>query len=246
MMRRLTFIRVCLRSFFIQSVWNFEKMQNIGFAHTISPALKELSRKDYRDLLLSHAGFFNTNPYMASPVVGAVIRMEEEGAKEKDIATFKRALMGMCGAIGDTFFWGALKPFASVLALLFAIKGWSWAPLILLIVFNLPHLYMRTVGLWRGYTSGKKVARYIKGLNISTWAQRIRYLTIPLLGVFLYLMVDSMEHGGGYSVYLNPLLMVVLSVWLLRRGITITKIVYLYTIVWLLIIFIGGEAPFTG
>ncbi len=39
-------IQVFLRGFFLESLWNYEKMQNIGFVICIFPALRRLFRDE--------------------------------------------------------------------------------------------------------------------------------------------------------------------------------------------------------
>ena len=74
MITRGAMLKVFFDSFFIQSSWSFEKMQSLGFAAAISPAIVEV----YRDspegksaALKRPLAFYNAHPYMASPVLGA-------------------------------------------------------------------------------------------------------------------------------------------------------------------------------
>ncbi|MGA2090005.1 MAG: PTS system mannose/fructose/sorbose family transporter subunit IID, partial [Endomicrobiales bacterium] len=41
-MKILTLYSVFLRSFALQAVWNFERMQNVGFAYALMPVLNVL------------------------------------------------------------------------------------------------------------------------------------------------------------------------------------------------------------
>ena len=74
--------KVFLGSFFIQSSWSFKKMQGLGFVAAVSPALKELynDRAERVEALKRHTAYYNAHPYMASPILGAVIKMEEMAA----------------------------------------------------------------------------------------------------------------------------------------------------------------------
>ncbi len=241
-MNKVVLFKVWLRSFFIQSAWNFEKMQNIGFAFSILPAIKKIYPKKDQNAVQRHLSFFNSHPYMASPIMGAVIRMEEEKKTGKEIESFKTGIMGSYGALGDSFFWGALKPFALLVALLFSLRESVWAPLVFLLIYNIPHLWMRTYGLWKGYIEGERIGEYIKNIGMPSWIRRIRSLTLMLLSlflVFILLLFNGKSSGiyaeslfsynwGGMSLIL--LALVVSTSYLLKKGLTSVKIIYIYSI----------------
>jgi len=124
------------RQFLLQGCWNYEGMQNVGFAYAILPALREFYAGRPEDALKAvkrHLEFFNTQPAMGAVILGAAVRLEERAsagdADARSIGTFKVGLMGSLGAIGDAFFWGALRPMASaagaILALLHPLAGSS-------------------------------------------------------------------------------------------------------------------------
>ena len=58
---------VMLRSQFLQGSWNYERMQNRGWAYALIPALKKLypNKEDASEALKRHLEFFNTHPYIA-------------------------------------------------------------------------------------------------------------------------------------------------------------------------------------
>ena len=57
--------KVCNRHQFLQGTWNFERMQNGGWAYSIIPAIKALYHdKDSQAAALKrHLEFYNTHPY---------------------------------------------------------------------------------------------------------------------------------------------------------------------------------------
>ena len=75
-------ISVWWRSFFLQGSWNYERMQNGGWAYSLIPAIKKLYKtKEERSAALTrHLEFFNTHPYVASPIIGVTLALEEERA----------------------------------------------------------------------------------------------------------------------------------------------------------------------
>ena len=121
---------VWLRQFLLQGCWNYEGMQNVGFAYCMLPALREHYGGSPEELLRAlkrHLEFFNTHPAMAGVILGASVRLEERVASgeidPRTVGTFKVGLMGSLGAIGDSFFWGALKPMASVAGVILSLRN---------------------------------------------------------------------------------------------------------------------------
>ncbi len=228
-------LKVFWNSFFIQSAWSFENMQAMGFAFAISPALKKIYKEkiEFLSALKRHMEFFNTQPYMAAPIIGAVIRLEEDinagKALPEDASLFKRSLMGPYGAIGDTYFWGSLKPLASVFGvLLFTLFGSLWAGVIFLIIYNIPHLWMRIRGLTAGYNLGIEVALYIKSLDIPEWGKRVRYVTICFLGIALALYYQKNRYAPNDIVSVAGLFgVVIFFAYLMRNGISASMLVYI-------------------
>lgn len=73
---------VMWHSQFLQGSWNYERMQNGGYAYSMIPALRKLypDKKDLSAALQRHLVFFNTHPYLASPVLGVTLALEEDKA----------------------------------------------------------------------------------------------------------------------------------------------------------------------
>src|SRR5512145_2536822 len=116
LIRPLDMISVFFRSFLIQASWSFDRMQSLGFAFAMLPVLRRLypDPEGFLDRLKLHMEYFNTQPYLASFILGAAIRTEEDRASGRnrtaDVSAIKNRLMAPLGALGDSFFWGALKP----------------------------------------------------------------------------------------------------------------------------------------
>lgn len=131
MMKFSTRLRLFLRSFFLQAAWNYMRYQNIGFAFVMLPVLRRIYKKDTDELpsvLVRYLENFNTHPVMASFCFGALAKQEEILAQEKSLPRYtekiaawkeiKRSLSITTASIGDRFFWGALKPFTLLIAIL--------------------------------------------------------------------------------------------------------------------------------
>ncbi len=80
-------IKVWWRSTFLQGSWNYERMQNGGWAYSLIPALRKLypEKKDLSLALKRHLEFFNTHPYLASPIIGVTLALEEDKANGADV-----------------------------------------------------------------------------------------------------------------------------------------------------------------
>mgnify|MGYP002261028570 CR=1 FL=1 len=75
--------KVWWRSQFLQGSWNYERMQHLGWAYSLIPAIKTLytNKEDQAAALKRHLEFFNTHPYVAAPIMGVTLALEEEKAK---------------------------------------------------------------------------------------------------------------------------------------------------------------------
>lgn len=221
--------KVQLRSLLLQGSWNFERMQSLGFLYAMAPALRRLYRgeEELQAAMRRHLEYFNTHPFMASPVLGAAVHLEERQslgeAGDVDVAEFKRLVMAPYAAVGDALFWGGLRPLAAVTALLFAAAGSLWAPVVFLLLFNLPHLRFRLAGFRQGYDEGVGVVQRLQRRLLPDLAMRLKDASMLLLGVLCaWLTVRGLHEedvGTGWGLAALPA--VALLAWLLRRGISI-------------------------
>ena len=124
---------VAWRSTFIQGSWNYERMQNGGWCYAIIPAIKKLykTKEDRAAALKRHLEFFNTHPYIASPIMGVTLALEEEranGAPVDDVAIqgVKVGMMGPLAGVGDPVFWFTVRPMLGALGASLALTGSIW------------------------------------------------------------------------------------------------------------------------
>jgi PTS system mannose-specific IID component len=180
-LRRLNFLdllRMFGRSFFIQAVWNYHSLVSIGFCYALVPAARRIFKEKTEQVkfLCRHLNFFNAHPYFASFAIGSVARVEEEqqisGKSDPvQVDRLKNALIGPLGAIGDQVFWANIKPSSILVAALgiLVIRDWQgqlWCLAFMLLMYNVPHLYIRAAGLYKGYQLGFEV---YKILNLSEY-----------------------------------------------------------------------------
>ncbi|MGB4824339.1 MAG: PTS system mannose/fructose/sorbose family transporter subunit IID, partial [Leuconostoc mesenteroides] len=134
---------VAWRSQFLQGSWNYERMQNVGWAYSMIPAIKKLykSKEDRALALQRHLEFFNTHPYVASPILGVTLALEEEranGAPIDDTAIqgVKVGMMGPLAGIGDPVFWFTVRPILGALGASLAMSGNILGPILFFVLWN--------------------------------------------------------------------------------------------------------------
>jgi mannose/fructose/N-acetylgalactosamine-specific phosphotransferase system component IID len=204
-LERKDLINIFWRSFFIQAVWNYQSMLSVGFTFAITPVAKRIInvKKQVAEFLLRHIGFFNAHPYLASFALGAVAKAELDSDKnEAQIERLKNALIGPLGALGDQLFWSTIKPAAVLLGicsvLLFDNLALQISGIILFVlIYNIPHFYIRWYGLRAGYDKGFAV---YKVLNLNNFKGIYRIYLYA--GAFLLGLVISYTsvHFGGYEL----------------------------------------------
>jgi PTS system mannose-specific IID component len=235
-----------VRSFFLQCSWNLERMQNLGFLYAILPALKRIyhSEAAQKAAALRHLEFFNSHPYMACLIMGAVVKMEKEcregRIKAEAISNFKSYTMTAFAAIGDSFFWNTLKPFCVTVALIFAYRGRLWSCLIFLISYNIVHLLLRGLGFWIGLQEGVGMIDRIAGWNIPACTGWLKKALPVLLGVLLY-QAAVFPSGGTANLHSVMILFTsLISYALVRRNVSPIAIVMAIFIVTSAAIYAGG------
>jgi len=224
---RLVLLRSLLRTLLLQASWNFERMQNLGVLYVLEPALCALYRdEELREAYQRHMTYFNTHPYLASPVLGAAIALEQRRAQGQEgsfsVEDFKAMTMAPYAAIGDALFWGGLRPLVACVALFFAVKGSLLAPVILLLLFNIPHLWMRLFGFIRGYVLGVSVVEIVQRHRLPDLSIRLKEVMVVILGGLTAYLAVSTCRGEGISAAWSLLALPLLYFFahLARKGVS--------------------------
>ena len=163
-------LSVALRSTFLQGSWNYERMQNGGWAFSIIPAIKKLykTEEERSAALKRHLEFFNTHPYVASPGIGVTLALEEEranGAEVDDAAIqgVKVGMMGPLAGVGDPVFWFTVRPILGALGASLAMTGNIMGPILFFVLWNV----IRWGFMWYtqefGYKAGAKITEDLSG-----------------------------------------------------------------------------------
>ena len=200
------------RSMFLQGSWKYERMQNGGWAYSLIPALKKLypSGEEAKEALKRHLEFFNTHPYVAAPIIGVTLALEEERANGADIDDaaiqgVKVGMMGPLAGIGDPVFWFTVRPIVGAIAASLATGGSIIAPLFFFIVWNA----IRIAFLWYtqefGYKSGSAITKDLGGGLLQTVTKGASILGMFVLGVLIQRWVTINFNGPNAVVSKIPL-----------------------------------------
>jgi mannose PTS system EIID component len=202
---RILALRVLLRSLTVQGSWNYETLIGTGFAFTVLPVLRYLYPADaeaFRAALARHTEVFNSHPYLATVAVGAVSRLEAEGADPVIIHRFKSALRGSLGSIGDQLVWTAWKPATVMVGLSLALAGVAWwfVLAVFLLTYNVLHFGLRAWGLRVGTACGLEVGKVLRDAPVQKIARRSGDLGALCGGFGLVVATTDLLQDSAWSV----------------------------------------------
>lgn len=187
-----------IRSLFLQSLWNYERMQNVGFVFSIIPWLKQIykNKQELYERIRVHFGFFNTHPYFANILVGITMRLEEEYLNGKtnseNVIKTKSMLAGPIAAIGDNLIWSSWRVVCSMLVISFYLcYGKDFflntntiliGILIFLVVYNfVGHLPLRIFGILWGYNYSKDIVQKLAKFELQKVAKILHSIGISVI-----------------------------------------------------------------
>lgn len=237
---------VFIRSNLFQGSWNFERMQALGFFFSMVPVIRRLypvNNDERKQAIKRHLEFFNTHPYVAAPVLGVTMAMEEQranGAPIDDAAIngLKVGLMGPLAGVGDPIFWGTVRPVFAALGAGIAMSGSLLGPLLFFVLFNLVRLVTRYYGVAYGYRKGVNIVNDMGGGFLQKMTEGASILGLFVMGalvnkwthVNIPFVVSRITNTEGQTTVttvqsildqlmpgLVPLLLTFGCMWLLRR-----------------------------
>lgn len=238
---------VFLRSNLFQGSWNFERMQALGFCFSMIPVIRRLypeNSEERKQAIKRHLEFFNTHPYVAAPVLGVTMAMEEQRANGADIDDgaingIKVGLMGPLAGVGDPIFWGTVRPVFAALGAGIAMSGSLLGPILFFILFNLVRLLTRYYGVSYGYKKGLDIVHDMGGGFLQKMTEGASILGLFVMGalvnkwtnVNIPLVVSEIKNPETGEVTITtvqtilnqlmpglvPLLLTFGCMWLLRR-----------------------------
>lgn len=238
---------VFIRSNFFQGSWNFERMQALGFCFSMIPVIKRLYPKnslDQKEAIKRHLEFFNTHPYVAAPILGVVMAMEENkanGASTIDNASInglKIGLMGPLAGVGDPIFWGTIRPVFAALGSGIAMTGSILGPVLFFTLFNTTRLFTRYYGILYGYKKGISIVKDMGGGVLKKLTEGASILGLFVMGALVnkwtkinipYVVSSVTDKYGNVNITtiqtildqlipgFIPLLLTFMCMWLLNK-----------------------------
>ena len=203
-------LAVCWRSTFLQGSWNYERMQNGGFVYAMIPAIKKLytKKEDQVAALQRHLEFFNTQPFVASPIVGVTLALEEERAngapvEDEAIQGVKVGMMGPLAGVGDPVFWFTIRPLLGALGASLALGGSIMGPILFFILWNVIRFGFMWYTQEFGYTAGTAITKDLSGGLLQKVTKGASILGMFVLGSLIERWV-SINFVPVVSTITNP------------------------------------------
>lgn len=232
-----------------QMSWNYETMQSGGVVLALAPALRKIYADDeeYKQALISHFTFFNTNPWIGNIIMGATLAIEESHtqggfvATREAVASIKTGLMGPLAGVGDAILF--IIPFT----ILGAIAGYmaqdgSAIGILFGLAYALFSFVIRRWLLFMGYREGSKFVSTLSGQlkNLTHAASILGMMVVgALISTTVSVKIPMVFSQGDVKVGLQdtlnmimpnlvPALLVVFIYWLLgKKNFTSTKAIFL-------------------
>lgn len=167
------------RSFTLYAAVSPAKQGASGFCYSMMPFINRFysgSEEKKKEALSRSMSYFNTTITCSTFIMGLVASMEKKNSEQPDfdagsVNAVKSSLMGPLAGIGDSIFWGVLRVIAAGIAVGMGAAGNVLAPIVFLLLFNIPSLLVKYYGTFLGYKLGSEYIQkvYASGLmNILT------------------------------------------------------------------------------
>jgi mannose/fructose/N-acetylgalactosamine-specific phosphotransferase system component IID len=243
-----TFLRYFLS---YEASWNYERMQGLGYLYCMLPILKKTHTKkdDLKNAMKMHMEFFNTNPFIASWILGMSAKMEDEGAPAETIRSVKVGYMGPLAGIGDSIIYFVVGGMAMIIGSSMAFYGRGDVTGVLVLwgimapVGIILRIWFWRIGLRRGTNAAKQIRE-------STGLKRVMELTgatgLTTIGAFIPIAVQvglpvqafglaetdpMLQILNGISLFVIPLLWTLVAYFLAKRGYSIVKIILILFVI---------------
>lgn len=250
------------RSNLLLGSFNFERVQNMGFCFVMIPAIKRLypKGKERNEALQRHLEWFNTHPWLTSPIFGVITAMEEEKANtgelpDSSIAAMKIGLMGPLAGVGDPIFWGTARPVLAALGASLAMNGSISGPILFFVAINVIRLSMKYFGLTLGYEKGNEIIKEMAGGRIQKLTEGASVVGLFVMGALVSkwttinipIVATKITNGSGKEVTqtvqnildsimpgMLPLFLTLLVSWLLKKNVSPLLMIFVIFIVGIL------------
>jgi galactosamine PTS system EIID component len=198
--------KLAFRSVFLQSSFNYERMQAGGWLYAMLPFLQKIHGNDKESLSQSmkdNLEFINTNPTAVGFLMGLVLSLEENNEDRSLIKGIKVALFGPLAGIGDAIFWFTVLPIVAGISASFANQGSILGPIIFFLTYCC--IFASRI-LWTrlGYTVGVKAIDNLQE-NSKSISKAATILGVTVIGALIasYVHIDVASQipiGGGHII----------------------------------------------
>ncbi|MCL2390573.1 MAG: PTS system mannose/fructose/sorbose family transporter subunit IID, partial [Endomicrobia bacterium] len=163
------------------------------------------------------------HPYMANVIIAITANMEAKTAKNEasvqEVNLIKSSMAGPLAAIGDSFFWGTLRPLAAFIGVFLVIlfsrvfnnADFDYGiiiPLSFLILYNTVHIPVRYWFMFAGFKLDKESIALLSKFEFKHLGEIVRYtvFAVVIASIILYFTVFGfgIVNGNG-SLFRNPL-----------------------------------------
>jgi PTS system mannose-specific IID component len=234
---------------FLHASYNFERLQGLGFAHAMKPAIEYLypRRAERAAALQRHVTFFNSEPQFGAVVPAAVIALEEQRAAGADISdeainAVKSGLMGPLAGVGDSLVQGLVTPLLLSMGISMAQQGNLAGPILYAILISIVVLGSSYAFWSAGYRWGKAaVSRILSSGWVQALTQAASVVGMTVLGALTATVVQFSSPAtivvGEASISLQEdvldavlrglpaLSLTLLAWWLLSRRISSLRVI---------------------
>ena len=161
---RKMFRKAFWRSFTLYAAVSPAKQGASGFCYAMMPFIDKYYKdkpEEKKEALTRSMSYFNTTITCSTFIMGLVASMEKKNSEQKEfdsnsINAVKSSLMGPLAGIGDSIFWGVLRVIAAGIAVGLGSSGNILAPIIFLLLFNIPSILIKYYGTFLGYRLGSE------------------------------------------------------------------------------------------
>jgi len=244
--------------FAAQLGWNYERMQSVGYCYSMLPILKKThpDPEDFKEAFITNLNFFNTNPIVGTPfIMGAHAALEEAGASLDTTEGLKVGLMGPLAGVGDTIVWALYNSIIFSLGANWGLQGNIFGPIFVAIMVIIPYnlarywqffwAYRQGINLVTSFGSGAiakitEAATIIGLIVVGGFAPSIVRVSVGSLGTIettatvngqqAVTKVVVQDQLNSILPYLLPVLTVGLAYWLLKRGWSPVRVIFLLVV----------------
>ncbi len=224
--------KMSLYSVIEQSCFSFERMQAAGFTLSMVPTFKKIygdQKEEIAAAMMNNMDFINTEPHMATFLMGLIVSLEEAGEDREMIKGIKTGLFGPLAGLGDAIFWFTLLPISAAICCSIAKDGSVLGPLLYIGIWFIAAISRIWFGRL-GYTLGvNAVSTISENANAITKAAGI--LGVMVVGGLIpsyvsFAFAEKLTVAGGVNVQgvfdgilpnILPLGFVFLLYWLFKK-----------------------------